>query len=239
VAAMTMVMAKAKDEGFKEARREVQGVTASLERRVLAWLCAHMPARVQSDHLTALGLAATIGVGAAYALSAGASFWLHVVNVCLALNWLGDSLDGTLARYRREERPRYGFYVDHIIDALGAVFVFGGLALAGLMSPAVTAVLLIAYLLMAIHVYLATYTAGTFKISYGAVGGTELRLVLMAANLAALRWPRVSAFGFDAPIFDLLGASMALGLAGLLLLCVTRLSMQLRREETRVQNGAA
>ena len=217
---------------FKEARREVQGVTASQERKVLAALCAWMPAWVQSDHLSALGLAATIGAGAAYALSRGAPAWLHVVNLCLFLNWFGDSLDGSLARYRRQERPRYGFYVDHVIDAVGALFIIGGLGLSGLMSPTVAAVLLVAYYLMAIHVYLTTYCAGTFKISYGAVGGTELRILLAGANLAALRWPVVPLPEIQLRLFDLLGVLATFGLGGLFLVWVPRTALALRRQES-------
>ena len=218
---------------FKQARREVQGITAGIERRALQFLCARMPAWVQSDHLTALGLLATAGVGASYALAREWPLWLHVVNVCLAINWFGDSLDGSLARYRRQERPRYGFYVDHIVDALGALFVIGGLALSGLMTPAVAAALLIVYYLMAIHVYLTTYTAGTFKISYGAVGGTELRLMLAAANLLALRWPVVSIGGFDLRVFDIAGVAVSAALLVVFFVSVVRITRMLRRQETR------
>jgi archaetidylinositol phosphate synthase len=216
---------------FKEARREVQGVTASLEQGAIRFLCARLPAWVQSDHLTALGLAATVGVGIAYALSESAPAWLHVVNVLLVVNWFGDSLDGSLARFRRCERPRYGFYVDHIVDAVGALMVIGGLALSGLMSPAAAAVLLIAYYLMAIHVYLATYTAGTFKISYGPIGGTELRILLAAANTAALYWPRLLFGGVNVRLFDVLAALMTLGVLGAFAVSVPRLALALRRAD--------
>jgi hypothetical protein len=226
-----IVQGAAQAGGFREARREVKGVTADLERRILAWMCARVPASVQSDHLTALGLLATMGAGAAYAWAGDTRAWLHVVNVCLALNWLGDSLDGTLARYRREERPRYGFYVDHVIDAIGAVWVVGGLAGSGLISSAVGAVLVVAYFLTAIHVYLAAHAAGTFKISYGPVGGTELRLVLVVANLVAWIWPVVPIAGLSVRVFDVLGVSAAAGLGLVLLFEVPRLSMELRRAE--------
>jgi archaetidylinositol phosphate synthase len=216
---------------FKEARREVQGVTASAERRAIRFLCERLPAWIQSDHLTALGLAATAGVGVAYALSAGAPVWLYVVNLMLVVNWFGDSLDGSLARFRRTERPRYGFYIDHIVDAVGALMVIGGLALSGLMSPAAAAVLLIAYYLMAIHVYLATYTAGTFKISYGPIGGTELRILLAAANIAALYWPRLLVGGLDLRLFDILAALMTIGLLATFAVSVPRLALALRRAD--------
>src|SRR5436190_5964221 len=111
---------------FETARREVAGLTSRWEKRTLAALCAALPRWVLSDHLTALGLVAMMVAGAAYAASRSAPLWLHVANLCLAVNWFGDSLDGTLARHRRCERPRYGFYIDHILDAVGAVYVAGG-----------------------------------------------------------------------------------------------------------------
>jgi archaetidylinositol phosphate synthase len=221
--------AAAPPKEFAEAKREIQGLTAPLERKALAWLCAHLPAWVQPDHLTVLGLFATVAAGAAYALSARAPGWLHVVNVALAVNWFGDSLDGSLARFRQRTRPRYGFYVDHIVDALGALFVLGGLGLSGLLSPWVAATLLIAYYLTAIHVYLATYTAGTFKISAGPIGGTELRILLAAANLLALRFPTVGGLR----LFDLAGVAATVALIGVLAVWIPRLTLDLRRQETR------
>ena len=218
---------------FKEARREVQGVTASAEQRAIRFLCERMPAWVQSDHLTALGLAATVGITLAYALSRYAPGWLHVVNLLLVVNWFGDSLDGSLARFRQRQRPRYGFYIDHIVDAVGAILIIGGLALSGLMSPAAAAVLLIAYYLMAIHVYLTTYTAGTFKISYGAIGGTELRILLAAANLIALRWPVLPIGGVQPRLFDLLAGVMTVGILGAFAVSVPKIALALRREEAR------
>jgi archaetidylinositol phosphate synthase len=234
MATLTEVQRITAKPAFKEARREVQGLTANVEKRALIAMAERLPAWVTSDQLTALGLAATIVIGVAYVLSASVPAWLHVVNVCLVLNWFGDSLDGTLARVRQTPRPRYGFYVDHIIDAIGALFVFGGLGASGLMSLEVMAVLLITYYLAAIHVYLTTYTAGTFKISYGPIGGTELRIILAAANLVAVHWPVLSIFGFDVKLFDVLGALMIAGMVGMLIVFIPRTSIQLRTEESSV-----
>jgi phosphatidylglycerophosphate synthase len=218
---------------FREAKREIDGVTASLEKRALIALAESLPAWVTSYHLTALGFLATMGIGVAYVLSLSTPAWLHVVNVLLVVNWYGDSLDGTVARVRACPRPRYGFYVDHVIDAIGAVFVFGGLGASGLMSPEVAAVLLIAYMLAAVHTYLATYTAGTFKISYGPIGGTELRIILAAANLAALQWPTIELAGLSVRIFDLIGVTMILAIGGMLAVSIPRVSMELRRQDSR------
>ncbi len=197
---------------FVEARRVLSGFTAGPERRALAWLAPRVPAFVTSDHLTLLGLGSLAVCGALYAFSAGRPWPLLLVNVALALNWLGDSLDGTLARYRRCERPRFGFYVDHLADAFGALFVLLGLGCSGLMAPASAAAVLIAYFLLAIETYLAAYAIGTFKISWGPFGGTELRIGLAALNLAAAARPRVWLGGAEWLLFDVVGAAAAAGL---------------------------
>jgi archaetidylinositol phosphate synthase len=215
---------------FKPARREIAGLTAPLERRVLAALAARTPAWVDSDHLTALGFAATMGAGACYAAGRRSTLWLLGAAVCLALNWLGDSLDGTLARFRQRERPRYGFYVDHMVDVIGAVYVFGGLARSGLVAPGLAAAALVAYLLAAVHACLTSYTAGRFKISYGLLGVTELRLLMAAVTVAAVWWPSVD-LGLTVGLFDLFAGGVALGLAGVLIADVPRISLLLRREE--------
>lgn len=194
---------------FREAVRVVAGVTARAERRALAWLVTRVPAAVTSDQLTLLGLVATAVAGALYAASSLNRWLLLGVNVALALNWLGDSLDGSLARHRRSERPRFGFYVDHLTDAFGALFLLAGLGSSGLMSPLVAAALLASYLLLAVETYLATYTLGSFRVSWGPVGGTELRLILMGLNLAALVSPGVGIAGARWRLFDLAGSLAA------------------------------
>jgi phosphatidylglycerophosphate synthase len=211
---------------FQDARREL-GVTGGVEKRVLTWLAARVPARVNSDHLTGLGFAAMLGAGVCYALSGPTPWLLLVVNVLLAVNWLGDSLDGTLARYRNRCRPRYGFYVDHMVDMFGALFLLGGIALSGHMSTGVAFAVLVAYLMMAIHVYLATYALGVFKIAYAGLGGTELRLVLAAGNVVIMIAPRVTLAGVPVLIYDLVGMAAAAGLAVTLLLAVARSTRQL------------
>jgi archaetidylinositol phosphate synthase len=198
-------------------RRELEGLTAAAERRLLVWLAARVPAGIGPDHLTVLGLFGMVLGGAAYALSARRPVLLLLVNVALVLNWLGDSLDGTLARYRQRLRPRYGFYVDHIVDAFGALALFLGLAASGWIAPALALALLIAYLLLSVNIALAACSRGTFKISYGPFGGTELRILLALANGAAWVWPEVAAFGQTALLFDVLGAVALLGVVVALL----------------------
>jgi len=197
---------------FREPPRQL-GVTASVEKRVLLWLAARVPAGVSSDHMTGLGLLAMILGGALYALSGRWPALLLAVNACLLLNWLGDSLDGTLARFRRRERPRYGFYVDHVVDALGAAWLIGGLGLSPLMSPGVAALLLLAYYLLSIDIALATFALGRFKISFAGVGGTELRLALSGINVAAFYWPEIVAFGTTLRLFDVVGGLATLALS--------------------------
>jgi phosphatidylglycerophosphate synthase len=215
---------------FQDARREL-GVTGSLEKRVLLWLAARMPARVNSDHLTGLGFAAMLAAGAGYALSGHWPWLLLVVNVLLAVNWFGDSLDGTLARFRDRCRPRYGFYVDHMVDIFGALFLVGGLALSGYMSAGVAVGVLVSYLMMAIHVYLATYTLGVFKIAYGGLGGTELRLLLAAGNLVVMALPRVTVAGMSVLVFDIVGTAAAAGLVVMLARAVARSTRELYERE--------
>ena len=217
--------------GFREAKRIQQSLLANLEKRTLIWLAARTPAWINSDHLTLLGLLSMAAAGAAYWWSASNRLGLVLVVLCLALNWLGDSLDGTLARFRDHSRPRYGFYVDHIVDAFSAFFLLGGLALSGFMSPAVALGLLIAYLMLSVEIYLATYALGDFKISYYKMGPTELRILLSIGNLAVLWKSTVHLFGRAHRLFDVAGT---LGMSGMLLIMVisaVRNTIRLYREE--------
>jgi phosphatidylglycerophosphate synthase len=164
-----------------------------------------MPQRVNSDHLSLLGLVAMFFAGLFYALSGTNPLMLHLVNICIFLNWFGDSLDGTLARYRDRQRPRYGFYVDHIIDTFGTMFLILGLALSGYMSERVAAAVLVVFLMLAINSYLAAYALGIFKISHGKLGPTEIRLVLIIGNLFLLHSAHARIFGHRFLLFDIGG----------------------------------
>jgi archaetidylinositol phosphate synthase len=200
---------------FHEAKRIQQSFLASLEKRTLIWLAARTPRWINSDHLTLLGLLAMVGAGAAYWWSASNRAGLLLVILCLALNWLGDSLDGTLARFRSHSRPRYGFYVDHVVDAFSAFFLLGGLGLSDYMTPAISLGLLVSYLMLSVEIYLATYTLGDFKISYFRMGPTELRILLAIGNLALLWKSTVHLFGRAYRFFDVAGS---LGISGMLLI---------------------
>jgi phosphatidylglycerophosphate synthase len=207
---------------FQEAKREQESFLAPLEKRCLIWLAHHMPAWVNSDHLTLLGLVALLGAGLSYWWARSSPAGLYAVVVCLALNWLGDSLDGTLARVRNRQRPRYGFYVDHVVDAFGALFLLGGLALSGFMSERIALCLLIAYLMLSIEVYLATYALGTFHISFWKFSPTELRILLAIGSLVLVWRPDAHVRGTDWRLFDVGGVAGIIGMAAMLVIAAAR-----------------
>ena len=216
---------------FREAKRTQESFLASLEKKTLLWLAARTPGWINSDHLTALGLLAMAAAGAGYWWSRTNTAGLLVVILGLAVNWLGDSLDGTLARVRNCPRPRYGFYVDHIVDAFGALFLLGGLALSGYMSSLIAIGLLIAYLLLSIEVYLASYTLGDFKISYFKMSPTELRILLSFGNMVLLYKSVVHLFGRAYKLFDVAGAVGITGMMMVLVISVIRNTAKLYRRE--------
>jgi phosphatidylglycerophosphate synthase len=195
-----------------KADRILTSLLAPAEKRCLIWLATRMPARVNSDHLTALGAAAMALAAVAFWRSAHDPVWFAVVIASLALNWFGDSLDGTLARVRGHERPRYGYYVDHVLDAAGILLLVGGLALSGLMTPTVALGVLCAYYLLSIEVYLAAHALGRFRISFWKIGPTELRILLAIGVLVAARHPDVSLLGATWRLFDVGGIVAIAGL---------------------------
>ena len=199
--------------GFVEAQRDSAGLLTGFERRVLLWLAHRLPACVNSDHLTALGLVSMFLVGVCFAVSDRMPAALWGVVIFLAFNWFGDSLDGTLARVRGHQRPRYGFYVDHILDTFGTLFVLGGLALSGAMTPIVAAAFLIAYYVLSIEIYLATYCVGRFRMSFWGWGPTELRILLAVGALMLFVKPMVTIAGLHMRLFDVGGI---VGTAGLI-----------------------
>lgn len=217
--------------GFATARRVNQSLTASAEKRALQWMAERAPRWVTSDQLTLLGLSAQIGAGVFYALSRYNRFALLLVIACLALNWLGDSMDGTLARVRRQQRPRYGFYVDHMVDIFGAVALMCGLGYSGFLHWQVAIAMLIAFLLLSGESYLATYTLSCFQLSQGIFGPTEIRILLIIGNLALLRSPYSTVFGHRMLLFDLGGAIAAAGMFAMAIVVTVRHTARLYRQE--------
>ena len=203
---------------FRPAQRLNHSLTAATEKRILLWLADRAPAWVTSDGLTLLGLLAQLAAGLAYALARYNRLALLAVILALALNWLGDSLDGTLARVRHQERPRYGFYVDHIVDVFGAVALMLGLGFSTLVHWQVALAMLLAFLVLSAESYLATYTLGRFQLSQGIFGPTELRILLAIGNLALLHSPWVTLAGHRILLFDLGGL---LGTIGMALMAIT------------------
>ena len=224
---------KPKSASFRNALRLQQSFTAAVERRSLAWLAARMPAWISSDHLTLLGLASMILAGAGYALARWNRAGLIGATVCLALNWFGDSLDGTLARFRDCQRPRYGFYVDHMVDMIGALFLIGGLAVSGLVDWRIALGMFVSYLMLSVEVYLATYTLGIFRLSFAGLGPTEIRLLLAAGNMAVWFQPAARVLGSPYQLFDVGGAIAIVGMLLMLVVSTLQHTKTLYRQETR------
>jgi archaetidylinositol phosphate synthase len=223
---------KTKNEAiFTPARRINQALTASLEKRALQWMAHRAPHWLSSDQLTVLGLTAQIGAGVGYALSRYNRHALLLVILCLVLNWFGDSMDGTLARVRCQQRPRYGFYVDHMVDIFGSVALMCGLGFSGFVHWQTAIAMLIAFLLLSSESYLATYTLSHFQLSQGIFGPTEIRILLVVGNLALLRSPYSTVFGHRMLLFDLGGTIAAVCMFATAIFLTVRHTAQLHREE--------
>jgi len=193
-----------------EARRVHESLLASIEKRCLIWMARRMPASINSDHLTALAGVSMLGAGLCY-WNGSRPALLAAIGL-LAANWFGDSLDGTLARVRHHERPRYGFYVDHVLDVLSILFIFAGLVLGGHMSLSIGAGFLIAYYLLMIEIALATHAVGVFRISFWKFGPTELRILLAIGSLRLMSSGFVTVAGSTHRLFDIGGVVAIVGL---------------------------
>ena len=171
-------------------KRELTFLLANVERPVLLWLAPRVPRTIRSNHLTALGTLGAVGTGFAYALTKYDARWLWVASAMLLVNWLGDSLDGTLARFRNTQRPKYGYYLDHVVDAFSTTVIGLGIGLSPYVDLAIALGLVVVYLALSINVYLESSVFGVFKISYGRIGPTEVRLLLIILNTLLLLFPR-------------------------------------------------
>ena len=196
-----------------------KSVLAAAEKRTLIYIAERLPRTVNSDHLSAIGLAAMLGAGFSFAAFRVSPAWAALgVVAFLVANWFGDSLDGTVARVRQQQRPRYGFYVDHVIDLAGSTFLLSGLACSGLMSPLIAASLLCAYLLVSAETYLATHASGVFRMSFMGFGPTELRILIAIGAIKAAIAPQVDVPALGVMrLFDIGGL---IGAAGLIVACV-------------------
>jgi phosphatidylglycerophosphate synthase len=207
-----------------KAKREMEFLLAKPERWALQGMAKRTPLWLNSNHFTALGVIGATACGTAYSLSSRSADWLWLASVALVLNWFGDSLDGTLARVRKAERPRYGYYIDHIVDAYATFAIGVGLGLSPFVRIEIALLLVLAYLTMSINVYLESAVFGVFKISYGKVGPTEARLLLIVAN----GWRNEVVLGANIVV----GAA-ALGMAVLLVVRFAQNLRRLAREEPR------
>jgi phosphatidylglycerophosphate synthase len=200
-------------EDFHSATRIHESITATAEKKLLRWMALRMPAWVNSDHLTAAGFIGQCAAGVCFALASQHRYWLVAAIFCIVLNWFGDSLDGTLARVRNQQRPRYGFYVDHMCDAFGAIILMVGLAVSGYLHWQVAIAMLIAFLVLAIESYLAAYTLGSFKLSQGWFGPTEIRILLVVGTIRLMANPYSELFGKHYLLFDVGGVVATVGMA--------------------------
>jgi archaetidylinositol phosphate synthase len=216
---------------FANAVRVHTALTAKLEKRILTWMALRMPAAITPDHLTALGFAAQVLAGGAYALSSRDGRFLWLMNFFLAVNWFGDSLDGTLARVRNRQRPRYGFYVDHIADTFGALALMAGLGCSGYAHWEIAAGMLVCFYALSIESYLATYTTGRFHLSHGLFGPTEIRILLAVGNILILNHPYAIIAGRRFLSFDFGGAVAIVGMAAMVLFAAFQQTVLLYKKE--------
>jgi len=221
----------AKSIPFKNSLRLQESFTAKAERKALLWLAARLPAWVNSDHLTLVGFAAMFLAGASYAFVRANHVGLLLATFFLALNWFGDSLDGTVARVRNQQRPRYGFYVDHMIDTFGGLFLMGGLAISDIVDWRIALGMFIAFLMLSIQVYLATYTVGSFQMSFAKFGPTEIRILLALGNAALWFRPDAHVFGSPYRVFDVGGIIAIAGMGVMLIVSAISNTMKLYSEE--------
>lgn len=216
---------------FKSAVRIQGSITAAKEKELLIWMGRRTPGWINADHLTLLGFGAQLLAGVCYALSRWNRGALVAVIFFIALNWLGDSLDGTVARVRGQQRPRYGFYVDHMVDTFGASFLMTGLAVSGYLHWQVALAMLIAFLVLSIETYLATYCVDRFEMSHGLFGPTEMRILLIIGTVALYFHPHAHLFGRDFLLFDVAGTIGAGGMIALSVAATVRHTRELYRKE--------
>jgi archaetidylinositol phosphate synthase len=167
-------------------QRIQQNVLAANERRLLNWLCARLPAWMTPDKLTIIGFAGSVLIAAGYMLSNFDPKWLWLSIISYFINWFGDSLDGSIARFRKIERPNFGYFIDHSLDALGTSIMLIAIGLSPYVQIESAMLVLISYLLLSIHTFLAAKVTGAFNLTYLAAGPTELRFILIAVTLGML-----------------------------------------------------
>lgn len=186
--------------------RVTQSLTSAAEKRLIDWLCQRMPRAVTSNWLTAIGVVGGVLTFVAYALSNVDPAWLFVASLGLVINWFGDSLDGSLARYRKAERPQFGYYVDHVTDAVVMALVAIGAGLSPYAGHISTLSILVAYLFLTILTLSEDKVTGMFRLSYNGIGPTEIRIIIILLNVVAFVVPMSNYewFGVEVKLFDML-----------------------------------
>ncbi len=209
------------------------------EKKLLLWLSVRTPARVTPDVLTLIGLLASVLIFASYALTYIDTRYLWLANLGFIIQWYGDSMDGTLARYRKIERPRYGFFVDHIIDSISEVLIFIGLGLSPFLRFDLALLALISYLLATIYVYLTTYVNGVFRLSYSGIGPTEMRLIAISANTIVFFSgnPMVTLPWFSLTLFDIIIVGIILIITFLFISNSVSTALSLSREDREIRHN--
>lgn len=222
---------------IREHRRVLDTITASVERRTLQWLAARMPGWSSPDLLTGVGVVGGLIVFLGYWLSGVNSGFLWLASLGFAINWFGDSLDGTLARYRHIERPTYGFYIDHAVDTYIVILIFLGLGLSPYVRFDVACLALIAYLLLEVLVYLRTCARGEFVISYGRLGPTEVRIIAVLANTLVffVGNPQVAVFSVRLTVYDWMTIGVTVTLALIALATTLRQAKLLSDQDRRMR----
>jgi phosphatidylglycerophosphate synthase len=210
------------------------------EKILLRWMVARLPAWMSPDGMTAIGVLGSLIIFIGYFLTRFDTAFLWLATFGFVLNWYGDSLDGTLARFRKIERPRYGFFVDHILDAIGETFIFVGLGLSPFVRYDLALMALVSYLLGSLYVYINTYISGVFKLSYGGFSPTEFRLIAIAINTVVFFFgnPIIPTsglgflpVGFSITLFDIVVLAVTLVILYLFLFNASRTAKALAREE--------
>jgi phosphatidylglycerophosphate synthase len=202
-----------------------------LERPALQWLCAHTPPWINPDILTLIGIFGSVVIFAGYVLTNVNHGFLWLATLGFVINWYGDSLDGSLARYRKIERPKYGFFVDHTVDAFSQPLIFVGLGLSPFISFEVASLALIGYLLLTVYVYVNTYVTGVFKISYGKFGPTEMRAIAIILNVVFFIWayPTIELWFGTVSVYDIFTLGIATVLITIFIYSVSKRASELRK----------
>ncbi len=204
-----------------------------LERPTLKWLAAHMPAWVTPDTCTIIGVLGSILTSLSYVLTTYSSNFLWLASLGFVINWFGDSLDGTLARHRRIERPIFGFFVDHVMDAFSVTIIILGLGATKYVNFTIACLTLISYLLFSVLVFVRTSAIGEFKISYSKLGPTEIRVLTILLNIAMYFGGLQIVATFDRISFtpyDIIVALIGLLLLSFFFVTATRDTISLARE---------